>query len=419
MCRRLRRHVWSVSREAHHPVILLGGQSIAVCVGRSVGRAGVSVTALGDGRFDSVGASRYCTTFVDLGSGHGVQERWLDWLRARPRSEAVIFPCNDDGIELVARNRPLLVASGYLPAELNDEVALATLDKQRAYELAREAGVATPRTMVTRTPEDAQHAADELGYPCALKPLHSHLFARHFGLTRKLLLADTRDEVGRIVRETQALGLEMLLTEIIPGPDDLLGSYWTYRTADGSFLFDFTKRKLRQYPTHFGLGTYHVTDRNPAIVEAGRRFCTGLDVQGIAIVEFKLDSRDGLPKLIECNQRFTLAIELLRHAGIDLAWLAYQRVVEVDPGRIEGYRTGVRLWFPKEDMRAFASYRSRGELTAGSWLASLLHRQHFSLFSPTDPLPSIVSGRRFLGRVFARLPGARGRSSRAATAGEK
>ena len=258
-----------MSREAHHPVILLGGQNIAVCVGRSVGRAGVSVTALGDGRFDSVGASRYCSTFVDLGSGHGVQERWLDWLLARPRSKAVIFPCNDDGIELVARNRPQLVASGYLPAELNDEVALATLDKQRAYELAREAGVATPRTTVTRTPEDAQLAADELGYPCALKPLHSHLFARHFGLTRKLLLADTRDEVGRIVRKTQALGLEMLLTEIIPVPDDLLASYWTYRTTDRIVPLRLHEAEAQAVPDAFR--PRHVSRDRPESGDRGRR----------------------------------------------------------------------------------------------------------------------------------------------------
>jgi len=121
-------------------VILLGGQSIAVSVALSLGRAGLSVTALGDGGFDTVGSSRYCSTFVDLGSGQGVQERWLDWLLARPSSDAVIVPCNDDGSELVARNRSLLVGAGYRPAELSDEVALTMLDKQRTYELAREAG---------------------------------------------------------------------------------------------------------------------------------------------------------------------------------------------------------------------------------------------------------------------------------------
>jgi len=132
----------------------------------------------------------------------------------------------------------------------------------------------------------------------------------------------------------------MLLTEIIPGPAARLVSFWTYRTPEGSFLFDFTKRKLRQYPTHFGLGTYHVTDRNPAIVDAGLRFCTGLDVQGIAVVEFKLDPRDDLPKLIERNQRFTLAIELLVQAGIDLSRLAYLRAPRAGARTDQGLPAG-------------------------------------------------------------------------------
>ena len=346
-----------------------------------------------------------------------MQERWLDWLLARPA------PGGDPSLQrrryrARGANRPLLVAAGYLPAELDDEVALATLDKQRTYELAREAEVATPRTRVTRTPEVAEEAADELGYPCALKPVHSHLFARHFGLTRKLLLADSRDEVGRIVRETQALGLEMLLTEIIPVRTQLLAV-----VPDVSHSGRIVPLRLHEAEAPAVPDAFRSRDVSRDRPESGDRrrrppFLHRARSPGHRDRRVQARFPGRLAQLIECNQRFTLAIELLRHAGIDLAGLAYQRAVEEDPARSR-VSHGRAPRFPKEDMRAFLAYRGRGEPTAGRWLSSLLHRQHFSLFSLADPLPSIVSGRRFLRRVFARLPGARGRSSRAATAGER
>src|SRR5262245_23928507 len=84
-----------LASQAHRslPVIVLGGGIIAVSVARSLGTAEIPVWALGDAKTDVVKHSRFCTSFVDLGSGTGVQERWLDWLCSRQIGDAVVFPC--------------------------------------------------------------------------------------------------------------------------------------------------------------------------------------------------------------------------------------------------------------------------------------------------------------------------------------
>src|SRR5256885_7065625 len=115
--------------------VLLGGEAIAVSACRSLGWAGVRVHALGDAR-DPVRRSRWCHEFVAAGSKTGVIERYLDWLeRDGPRGGAVILPCDDYGVEMIARNRPRLVEWGYRPVEGDDDVMLAMLDKERTYEL--------------------------------------------------------------------------------------------------------------------------------------------------------------------------------------------------------------------------------------------------------------------------------------------
>ena len=369
-------------------------------VAQSLGRAGVSVHVLSQAS-DPVRHSRYCRTFTDLGGGDGMQARWLEWLRTS-RRRAVILPADDHGLELVARHRAELVEAGHMPVEADDRVVLAMLDKDSTYRLAGQAGVPAPRVIAARTQEELDLAGRGIGFPCGLKPRHSHLYARHPELPDKLLLAHDEVELRDAFARTRRLGLDMLVTEIVPGGDDRYCSYYSYLDERGNPLFHFTKRQIRQHPTRFGLACYHVTEWHPDVAELGLRFFQSIGLRGIGNVEFKRDPRDGQLKLIECNHRFTAANELVRLAGVDLALFAYNRLVGRDGPPIDAYREGVRLWHPVEDLRAFLAYRSRGELSAGEWTRSLVHRQHFPVFSWRDPKPSLASlaakPRRWLGR---------------------
>ncbi|MEA2467756.1 MAG: D-aspartate ligase [Thermoleophilaceae bacterium] len=346
--------------------------------------------ALGD-ITDPVRASRHCHEFTDVGAKKGVADRYLEWLsQAGPRAGAVL-PCDDDSLEMIARHRALLVDWGYSPIEADDEVLLAMLDKDRTYELSRLADVPTPRTATVRTYEEAVRAADEFSYPCALKPLSSHEFAQHFGILKKVLLAADRDELLREFERTLAVGVEMLVTEIVPGGDDQYFSYYSYLDERGEPLYHFCKRKLRQWPVHFGLTTYHETIWDPRVAALGLKFFQGVGLRGVGNVEFKRDPRDGEYKIIECNHRFTAASDLVRRSGIDMPLIAYRRALGLPVEPVRGYRLGVRMWHPIEDVRSLRGYREEGSLTVGGWAKSLWHRQHFPLLSLEDPGPSVAS----------------------------
>ena len=386
--------------KARPPAVLLGGENIAVSAARSLAREGVTVYALGD-RTDPVRVSRHCASFVEVGAKKGVAARYLEWLRHGPPG-AVVLPCDDDGLELVARHRRELVERGYRPIEANDEVLLAMLDKHRTYELAREIGVPAPQTVTVRRDEDVERAAREIGFPCALKPLHSHLFAQHFSARTKVWVVEREDELRETLGRMVELELEMLVTEILPGGDDRFFSYYSYLDERGEPLFHFTKHKLRQYPIRFGLATYHLSRWDEETAALGLRFFQGVGLRGIGNVEFKRDPRDGQLKLIECNHRFTAANELVRAAGIDVARLTYRRLAGLPQAPLEGFRDGVRLWHPVEDARAFLDYRREGQLSVAAWTRSLLHRQRFPLLDVRDPMPSLGNYGRMARRAVRR-----------------
>jgi len=375
---------------------------------RALGQSGIVVDALGSGA-DPARHSRFCREFVDLGSGEGVQERWLDWLTSRPGDGMVLLACNDEALELVARQRARLVEHGYRPLPADDAVVLALLDKHTTYEEARRIGVPAPRTILVPAGADVREAASGLERPLALKPRYSHRMARHALVTQKVFHAVTEHELEAHAERVRALNLDMLVTEIVAGPEDAYRSYYAFIDEAGVPVVEATKHKLRQFPVGFGLATYHVTGMDEETIEVGRRFCTGLGARGLVCVEFKRDSRSGRLTLIECNSRFTAANELMRHAGLDLALLAYNRAVgRPDPPRGR-FRTGVCMWHPIEDLRAFLVSSRRGETTFRTWGRSVFHRQHFPLWSWRDPMPSLVSNALLPRRIFTRTrAGSRG-----------
>jgi len=249
--------------------------------------------------------------------------------------------------------------------------------------------VPVPRTMAVETAADVETAIAEIGFPCALKPRHIHEFVRHF--RRKLFVATDAAELRAAFAETSAHSLAMIVTEIVGGPEDRFCSMFTYLDADGRPLFLYTKRKLRQYPPRFGVGTYHLTHWDPAVAEMGLRLLRQAGFVGLGNVEFKRDPHDGSLKLIECNARFTAVNELLYLSGYDVGAFVFWRAVGREVRMPERARDGVRMWSPVQDTLALVASRRAGELTTLDWARTLTHRQHLPLFRWSDPAPATVS----------------------------
>ncbi len=352
---------------------------------RSLACAGVRVYALGDPR-NQVRWSRHLDEFVPM-SGPQVQMRILEWLATGPR-EGVILPCDDEGLELVARHRAELTNLGYIPSEHDDEVLLGMLDKERTYELAHAAGVETPLTMTVPADAGLEMVPEGFSLPCAVKPLQSHVFALHLPGVKALIAAND-DQLRRHLRLASSLGVAVMLTEIIPGPESAFCSYYSYLDEHGEPLFHYTRHKLRQHPLPFGVACYATNDAQPEAERIGLRFLQGVGLRGLGNVEFKRDTRDGRLKLIECNSRFTAADRHLWLCGLDLPLFVYNRLVGQPLPRMETRRFGVRFWHPLQDAHTFMIARRRGALNLRAWLRSLAHRQHFPVADIRDPMPTV------------------------------
>jgi predicted ATP-grasp superfamily ATP-dependent carboligase len=96
------------------------------------------------------------------------------------------------------------------------------------------------------------------------------------------------------------------------------------------------------WPEEGGIGIDNVTTSEPDLKELTVELLRSLHWHGAAQVEFKRDSRDGTPTLMEINPRFWGTLDLAIQAGIDLPALTARLAVDGDVEPCFDYRVGLR-----------------------------------------------------------------------------
>lgn len=393
------------------PVIVLGGGMNALSIARSLGRRGVRVYALNEPT-SHVRYSRYCR-YIRVRNAGTQQESWTRFLLGRESDYlrgAVLLTGSDTGLEIIIAHRDEL-AQKFILDESNPEAQLCMLNKLCTYQKAVAAGVLTPRFWVAQTREEVMELRPELVYPLIVKPLLSHVFEDRFGV--KFTVVADFEQLLEAHAVADEVGIATMLVEHIPGADDRLCSYYTYMDEQGNALFDFTKRVIRRYPIGMGSGSYHITDWNPEVRDESLKLFRHVKLRGLANAEFKRDDRDGKLKLMECNARFTAANCLVADSGYDLALFVYNRLTGRPQRPLGQYRQGLRLWDPVRDYHAYRALRRQGQLSAGQWVRSVLHRQTVPHFRWDDPLPALLVSLHETKGIVSRRAGRKLKAARA------
>jgi predicted ATP-grasp superfamily ATP-dependent carboligase len=386
-------------------VLLIDGGVVSLSAARSLGKHGITIYALdipqNHGRF-----SKYSTR-IQYAGGNTIEDRvqWLTTTASERIHGAVIFPISDEIIDMVSRYRAQL-ADHYILPEINDTLVQAMLDKAETYKIADRIGIPAPKTWCVNSEEDIDIIISSLSFPCALKPRFSHEFkGRNF--LKKLFIVKNQDELFSEFISLHNLGKkhnfrsDLIVTELIPGVgENQFQSYYSYLDENGTPLMHFTKRKPRQYPIYSGYGTYQsVGEWNPQVAELGLKFMQGAGYLGLGAVEFKLDPRDGILKLMECNTRLTTANELIVSSGFNISLFIYNRLVGKELPPYNNYRKETTLVRPVRDFLSFWDGHKKNKTTWRSYFKSIAKRHSYEVFSWKDPMPWIMLGLHYMKRV--------------------
>jgi D-aspartate ligase len=388
------------SPDTSRPVLLLGGGASTLAAARSLGSAGIPVYVSGRAGCRAM-RSRHCRLALQVPVGMEAPQFWQNILISTPDpklSGCVIMVGCDESLEFVETHEAAL-REHYVVEEFLPDLRRAMLDKLDTLTLARQAGVPTPNFWAVDTAEDVQAIRDELRFPVMVKPLNSLTFMEEFG--RKLFIVrEDFAEVVEKVRLCRERGHKVMVVEMIPGPDNLLTSYYTYRTTSGVLLYNYTKSVIRRWPVNRGGACFHQSEWLPETAEMGRRMFNGIGWQGIGNVEFKRDTRDGQLKIIEVNGRLTAGHPLVTRGGAPLDVIIYCHLTGQALPRFDSYSQTLRLWDPMRDFMAFLQLRRAGELGFRGWIRSIFAQKIIlPFFCFDDPRPGLAEFSSLLGKL--------------------
>jgi len=115
------------------------------------------------------------------------------------------------------------------------QALLAT--KRRQYDIANAHGLPVPRTRVVNSVEELVAFGSTAHFPCILKPFHfrewQRLPSKHPLYHAKLVLADSPDELLTKYRMASAISPELVVQEVIQGPDTAKLVYLSCYARDG------------------------------------------------------------------------------------------------------------------------------------------------------------------------------------------
>jgi D-aspartate ligase len=382
---------------------VLGLNETGLTAVRCLGRAGISVKGFDVSAKRAGFRSRYCRVAEICPDPFRQPDDLVRFLRNQAggvSQKVVLLPTSDLFFLFLSRHRAQL-ADKFLMNLPADDVAESVVNKRRLYELAAANGTAFPKSYFPGTYDEALAVKDSLRYPAFIKPYWGHQWRRHFGGMHKGFKVQSPDEFLSIFREVLESGHPALVQSYITSPDDNLFSLSLYVSQTGEVLAAFPRRQVRQYPPNSGTVTLAISERNPALVANGTRFCRSIGYRGIAGLEYKLDREDNQYKLLDFNPRLMLSDSLTAYCGINLPLMQYLDLTCQKPAPRREYTEGVKWLESMADFAAFKQYHERGELGFRDWLKSLRRARVFALFAWDDPLPFLVD--RKFGLSYGRI----------------
>jgi len=377
-------------------VLLLGSDFKALGVARSLGRRGIPIAMVDNlprsGWFSRYVAKRfrwtgpmYGTAFLDFLLDLGRRESLEGW---------ILFPAQDENLELVARNCDSLSGVYRLVTQPWDSLKWAH-DKKLMHAIADVAGVDHPRTWYPDS-ENALLEATGIRFPAIVKPAMS--IEMQYAIGRKALQAADLEELVQAYRRASAIvpPEHIMVQEVVIGPQCSVAAF----CEEGIVLSAMTARRTRQFPIDYGLSSSFVEAIEIRdLLDPARRLLQRLGITGMVEVEFIEDQRDGKPKLLDVNPRPFGWHALCIACGLDLPWMQYQYALGRRPGRVHP-RYGPRWVRILTDVPAGVQRIRAGLMSPLEYLRSLRGEMMFSVLDLHDPLPAVGDLMVAVGRVL-------------------
>ena len=361
-----------------------------LAVVRSLGFKGIDVT-VGERTFLNTSFfSKYCSRRLVYPSPRQRPDQFVEFLlnEIKKNHYECIFPMEEETLLLLAKYRSEISRYTYFLSPDLEKIEFVR-DKGNLMRFAETHGIPIPKTFQIPPPpepnvvEGLNHVLDKIPIPAVIKP---RISSGSLGI----VYVKGRKDLSLSYQSVHQRFPFPLIQEWIP---DGGGTYGL------SALFDegsnvkaaFIHKKLRMYPIEGGPSTLGEGVEHPQIMELGLSLLRSLNWVGVGMVEFKVDPRDGIPKLMEVNPRFWGSLQLAIVSGVDFPCLLLRMARRESFEPVLRYELGKRFrWLLLGDILHFLNNSNRFHLHP-SFFRFFDPNTSYDIFSKDDPLPLLGS----------------------------
>jgi D-aspartate ligase len=355
--------------------VVAGGAQTAVVLMRDLARRGVCVccihTSPSSTAFRSVHGKKFLCPCPDLEPA-----AWCAYMGDLAREvggRPVLMATSDQFVSAIGKHAEKLGESFLISkAGAALQAELGTKDTQ--YDLASRHGMPLPHTRTVGSIEELLAFGSDARFPCLLKPKQCRqwqsLPRRHPLRDAKVVVAGSAEELAAHYRVAAEICPEVVVQEVIEGPDTSKLVYLACYSAAGDRIGHCMLRELRTFPAHFGSASVVEPVTDPEADALCDRFFKELGYVGLCEIELKRDSRDGHLKLIEVNPRYSGSADAAPYAGVPMGWLHYLDLIGQPVRPVGPDGRDFRHITLSRDIPTIPSYMAAGLLTGRELIRS-------------------------------------------------
>lgn len=222
-------------------------------------------------------------------------------------------------------------------------------DKSRTLSIAKDLDVPHPATWLPENSDEVEILADKIKYPAVIK-------ARKGIAADGVWYAKDRSELIRLYQRATSKknagdGLirdssTPMIQEYVSGELHDVAAF----CIDGEMKLGLTQKRLMTRPLSGGMGIVNVTTKHEQLLHYAEKIIDRVKWNGVMLMDFKIDDRNGEPKLLEVNPRFWGTTWLTIQAGYNYPYYLVQNTYGVKIDFPADYRVGLYCRWPMQEL---------------------------------------------------------------------
>lgn len=364
-------------------VFILGDFVQALGVARQVKQLKIKVLLLTKSKFSLAAMSNAIDKIVLCPN---IENDLEDILEQYKDKQTLLFPTGDEYIDFIEANREK-IEHLYTIALPDSTVVSLFSNKRNAYQFVNSIGVASPKSWCPNTLEDVKDIAQDISYPCVIKPAVMFSFSAVFG--KKAFLAETSlDLINKTKQISEIYPIDgLVIQEFMNGGAKQLYSFGTF-AVNGESIADVQVNRIRQRPMVFGKSTTYCVSCNIQEIEnSAKKILSQTQYTGMGEIEFMYDK--GEYKFLEINTRAWKWHTISNQRGFSFigVWIDY-------------LNNNVIQHIDRETPAAWVEHLYDGLVWLKEWiqhrmsLREVLHtycrKKEWAIWSWKDPLPGLL-----------------------------